>query len=65
MKTPTSVRKLIKSRQAYLGISNEDMACQMHMSLSSWNRRMRTPDRITVAELCKLEKILKLNLLEV
>lgn len=64
-KTSNDLKRSIKSRQAYLGFSNEDMAVKMRMSISSWNRRMRKPDTINVDELIRLEKILKYELLEV
>lgn len=57
------VRRTIKSRQVMLGLSNSDMACHMHMSLSSWNRRLRDPRTLTVEELIRLEKVLKFKLL--
>lgn len=63
MKTSETVKRLIKSRQALLGYSNEEMACRMRMSVSSWNRRMRYPNLINVEELIKLEKILKMSFL--
>ena len=64
MKTPQTVKKQIKARQVMLGLSNSDMACHMHMSLSSWNRRLRHPEGLTLQELLRLEKILKFKLLE-
>lgn len=64
-KTSNDIKRSIKSRQAYLGLSNEDIAVKMRMSISSWNRRMRKPDTINVDELIRLEKILKYELLEV
>ena len=57
------VRRTIKSRQVMMGLSNSDMACYMHMSLSSWNRRLRDPRLLTVKELIQLEKVLKFKLL--
>lgn len=59
------VRRTIKSRQAMLGYKNADMACLMHMSLPKWNRRLQKPEMITVEELIRLEKVLKIKLLEV
>ena len=58
------VRRTIKSRQVMMGLSNSDMACHMHMSLSSWNRRLKHPEGLTLQELLRLEKILKFKLLE-
>lgn len=64
MKTPQTVKKQIKARQVMMGLSNSDMACHMHMSLSSWNRRLKHPEALTLQELLRLEKILKFKLLE-
>ena len=61
--TDTDVKRLIRSRQAFLGYSNEYMAVKMHMSLSSWNRRMREPSEIKVKDLLKLEKVLNTELI--
>lgn len=59
------VRRTIKSRQVMMGLSNSDMACRMHMSIASWNRRLSKPETLTVKELLRLEAILKIKLLEV
>ena len=63
MKTSEEVKRSIRSRQELLGYSNQEMACRMHMSLSSWNRRMRTPSVLNVSELIRLESVLKFKLL--
>lgn len=59
------IRRLIKGRQAMMGYSNSEMACYMHMSLSSWNRRLKDPRILTVKDLIRLENVLKFKLLEV
>ena len=64
MKTPQTVKRRIKARQAKLGLTNENMACLMHMSLASWNRRMRFPEVLKLDDLLRLEKVLKIDLLE-
>ena len=46
-----------------LGYTNQEMACRQHMSLSSWNRRMRNPAALNVKELIRLETVLKFKLL--
>jgi len=63
MKTSEEVKRTIRSRQDLLGYTNQEMACHMHMSLSSWNRRMRNPAALNVKELIRLEKILSFKLL--
>lgn len=59
------VRQTIKSQQVRLGYKNDEMACWMHMSIASWNRRLNKPETLTVKELIRLEAILKIKLLEV
>ena len=63
MRTSEEIKRCIRSRQDLLGYSNQEMACRMHMSLSSWLRRMRNPGVISVEELIRLEKVLSFRLL--
>ena len=63
MNTSDEVKRNIRSRMELLGYTNQEMACRMHMSLSSWNRRMRNPSSINVSELIKIENVLKFKLL--
>lgn len=63
MKTSNDVKKTIRSRMELLGYTNQEMACRMHMSLSSWNRRMRNPAVLNVRELIRIEAVLKFKLL--
>ena len=62
-RTSEEVKRSIRSRQELLGYSNQEMACRMHMSLSSWNRRMRNPAVFNVGELIRLEQVLSFKLL--
>lgn len=57
------LRKRIKSGQALHGISNQDMAIKMHLSLPQWERRLSHPGKLTYLELMKIDKILKLKLM--
>lgn len=64
MKETEKLRRTIKSRQAYLDYDNKTMACYMHMSPSSWDRRLRKPEILTFKELILLEKVLKIKLMQ-
>jgi len=58
-----TLRRKIKSGQAMYDLSNSDMAAKMHMSLPSWERRLMNPGKISFLELCRLDQILHMNLM--
>ena len=58
------LRRTIKSRQALLDYDNKTMATYMHMSQSTWNRRLMKPEIFTVKELFRLEQVLKIKLMQ-
>ena len=62
-KEETDLRRKIKSAQALYDLSNNDMAIKMHMSLPAWERRLQNPGKISFMELCRINRILKMNLL--
>lgn len=61
--TAETMKRRIRARMVFLGLNGEEMAARMHLSTSSWSRRMRFPGRITVDDLIRIEKILKCKLL--
>lgn len=61
--TAETMKRRIRARMVFLGLNGEEMAARMHLSQSSWSRRMRFPGRITVDDLIRIEKILKCKLL--
>lgn len=63
-KEEIALRRRIKAGQNMYAMSNPEMATRMHMSLSSWERRLSQPGKITYLELCQLNKILKTNLMK-
>lgn len=66
MKRPTKadvIRGRIKGHMATYGKTPDEMATRMHMSRRSWFYKMKAPERLTVAELLKLEKITGLELI--
>ena len=64
MKEKEKLRRTIKARQAFLAYDNKTMACYMHMSPSSWDRRLSNPEIFTFKELLLLEKVLKIKLMQ-
>jgi len=60
--TPTALSKHIKTGQLMRDCSNQSMAVKMHMSHSNWCRKLRTPERLTVSELMRIEQILKIKI---
>ncbi len=60
-----AITRTIKARMTLLDYSPQYMAIKMHVSLRTWHRKMSLPERLTVEDLLKIERILKINLLEV
>ena len=56
------LKRRIKSQMELYGYSSENMAVRMHMTTQAWYRRLREPEKISVGELCRLDKILKMKL---
>ena len=52
----------ILSRMVLLGISREELAAAMRMSLSTLSRRLSRPDDFTVGEMRKVAKKLHVSL---
>lgn len=63
-KEESILRRRIKAGQELHDLSNQEVAVKMRMSLPAWERRLSHPGRITYTELCRLNKILKTNLME-
>lgn len=56
------LRQRIKSGQALYSLSNQMMATRMHLTLGQWERRLADPGKLTYSELCRIDRILKLKL---
>ena len=52
----------LRGEMARRGISGEEMAEQMCMSISTYYLRLRSPEKFTIGELRQAAKFLKLNL---
>ena len=53
----------IRAGQSRMRLRQADIAVKLRMSLATYNRRLNEPERFTLEELLKLEKILKIELL--
>lgn len=62
-KREEALRRSIKSGMALKDYGNPEMATRMHMSVSSWERRLREPRLLRYPELCDLERILSIRIL--
>ncbi|GEM_PF-4689402 len=62
-KEEIKLRRRIKAGQTLYDMSNTEMATRMHLTLGQWERRLANPGKITYLELMKIEKILKMDLL--
>ena len=53
----------IRAGQSRMRLRQADIAVKLRMSLATYNRRLNEPERFTLEELLKLEKVLKIELL--
>ena len=53
----------IRAGQSRMRLRQADIAVKLRMSLATYNRRLNEPERFTLEELLKLEKMLKIELL--
>ena len=53
----------IRAGQSRMRLRQADIAVKLRMSLATYNRRLNEPERFTLEELLKLEKELKIELL--
>ena len=53
----------IRAGQSRMRLRQADIAVKLRMSLATYNRRLNEPERFTLDELLKLEKVLKIELL--
>lgn len=64
MSKEEALRRAIKAGQAKRNYTNEDVATRMHMSVDQFNRRLKFPEKISVADLLKFETVLGIKLTE-
>lgn len=60
--TAESVKERIVGRLATTGITSAEMAMKMRMGVRTWQRRIQKPETITLGELEKIQRILKVEL---
>lgn len=53
----------IRAGQSRMRLRQADIAVKLRMSLATYNRRLNEPERFTLEDLLKLEKLLKIELL--
>lgn len=53
----------IMAGQSRMRLRQADIAVKLRMSLATYNRRLNEPERFTLEDLLKLEKVLKIELL--
>ena len=53
----------IRAGQSRMRLRQADIAVKLRMSLATYNRRLNKPERFTLENLLKLEKVLKIELL--
>jgi len=57
------LKKLIKSKMELYGYDAEYMAVKMHLTKSGWYQRMQQPERMRFEDICKIDKILHMGLI--
>lgn len=58
-------REIIAGKMERYGLSNEEMATKMHVSLSKWFSIKRNPEELDLNQLEKLKEILRLDTEEI
>jgi len=53
----------IRAGQSRMRLRQADIAVKLRMSPATYNRRLNEPERFTLEDLLKLEKVLKIELL--
>ena len=53
----------IRAGQSRMRLRQADIAVKLRMSLATYNRRLNEPEQFTLEDLLKLEKVLKIELL--
>jgi len=56
------IKREIKMHQAKKDYSQDELAIKMHMSIYQLRRRLRHPEKFTLEELERLEKVLSMKI---
>lgn len=61
--TEDKLKRLIASQMKLYGYNAEYMATKFRIKKVSWYKRMQSPLRMTYGDMCKLDKMLHLGLI--
>ena len=61
--TGDKLRKIIKSKMELYGYTADYMAIKLHLNRSAWYKRLQHPERMRFEDICKLDKILNLGVI--
>ncbi len=61
--TGDKLRKLIKSKMELYGYTSDYMAVKLHLTRATWYKRLQHPERMRFEDLCKVDKVLHLGLI--
>ncbi len=61
MKEESKATRLIKSKMCLFGFSPDDMAIYMHMSRSTFDRKVKDPKRLTMNDVQRMKKKLHIT----
>ena len=61
--TDDKLRKLIKSKMALYGYDADHMAVKLRIKRAAWYRRMQNPGKMKFSDMCQVDKILHLDLI--
>ena len=61
--TGDKLRRLIKSKMELYGYTADYMAVKLRLKRSTWYARMRHPESMSFEDICKVDKILHMGLI--
>ena len=61
--TDDKLRKLIKSKMKLYGYTADYMAIKLHIDRSAWYKRLKHPERMRFEDVCRIDKILHLGVI--
>ena len=61
--TDDKLRKLIKSKMALYGYDANHMAVKLRIKRAAWYKRMQNPGKMKFSDMCQVDKILHLDLI--
>lgn len=61
--TDDKLRKLIKSKMELYGYDANYMAVKLRIKRAAWYKRMQNPGKMKFSDMCQVDKILHLDLI--